>query len=120
MTKKSLIDSYVKEYSGGQMGAGKLRGILESFADDLADITKAREGRRRSYPKARKVVPEPPERAEYRQGCRYMGLNSQCNLQSKFVGPDQATVYCNGICMRMKQWDTKNGYKGIGFKLIND
>lgn len=63
---------------------------------------------------------EPADRAFHRLECKHNGYGI-CILQSGYRGKNcHITVACNGKCRRMKIWDTKHGYKGVEFKILEE
>jgi hypothetical protein len=69
-----------------------------------------------------KLTKEPQERFLHRLECPNMGFGGNCYKHSgscSFGDGSFAhiTMGCNGDCRRMKIWDTKQGYKGVEFKL---
>ena len=69
-----------------------------------------------------KPVKEPVERTLYRMGCKSIGYTGTCFKHSgDFKMGDTVghiSMACDRNCRRMKLWDTKHGYKGVEFKLV--
>lgn len=67
-----------------------------------------------------KELIEPAARAFHRLECKHNGYGI-CISQSGYRGANcHITIACNGKCRRMKIWDTKHGYKGVEFKILEE
>lgn len=74
--------------------------------------------------KIKKLTKEPQERFLHRIECKSMGYTGNCYKHSGYGSFGDGGVFhitrgCDGDCRRMKIWDTKHGYKGVKFKLID-
>lgn len=65
------------------------------------------------------MIQEPHARFAHRMVCKHHSeFTNQCYKHSGMIGRSvHITMACTGNCPRMKNWDAKNGFEGVEFKL---